>query len=318
MSLLDLAQKELETSMRLLVVERHILTCLRCRVVLESFINEQLGNLYRKGVNCGSGNPYESSLLSLISLEKGDLAVWLEGASSAHCTFGDEISISAESGNRTDHDCAAAISVINSLSRTAKTKAKAETRRSRKTKELKSLVTAKSWTAEQNSTVTHSKKLPSCGSRSGFVKGVQNGNNSYSNGRLESEATVACNKITCQNCFLSELKFVGSFTSFIRMKWEFVRRQHILRLLVGLGKCQGALAGTRRLHIIHAKCIYILLGGNDCHCSSSNLLELGSVGKEIPGDILANERAELLYDLSWFSWKALYSKDNGYGCCSFM
>lgn len=71
-----------------------------------------------------------------------------------------------------------------------------------------------------------------------------------------------------------------------------------------------------RLHTIYSKCLSILLGGNACHCSSSTIPELDSVSKEIPGDILVGERAEVLYNLSWLSLKALYSKEIRYGRCS--
>jgi len=73
------------------------------------------------------------------------------------------------------------------------------------------------------------------------------------------------------------------------------------------GKSEGASAGIPRLYKIYSKCISMLVGGNDCKCLSS--LELECFGKEIPGDVLAVERAEICYNLCWLSLRALYSKD---------
>lgn len=86
-------------------------------------------------------------------------------------------------------------------------------------------------------------------------------------------------------------------------------------MFLWLGKCQGALAGTHRLHTIYSKCISIFLGGNDCHCSSSTLLDFDSITKEITGDILVSERAEVFYSMCLLSLKALYSEDIRYNSC---
>lgn len=211
--------------------------------MLESSINEQLGNLYRKGVYRASGNPYESSLLSLMSFEKGDLAVWLQGASLAQSMHGNDVAIDAESGDRIDQECSAAIS------KPAKTKAGAEAKRSRKTKkEIESLVTVKSCAAEQSIRVTRSRKL-SAHDTATFVEGVKKVTNSYCNGRQETKAMTVSNRITCQKCLPSEVNS-GSLTHLIQMKWEIARRRQVLRLLIGLGIFQYQIHVDFRSHIM--------------------------------------------------------------------
>ncbi|KNA25484.1 hypothetical protein SOVF_006490 [Spinacia oleracea] len=299
MNLLDLAHKELATSEQELAVERNFVTCSRCLLMLESNINEQFGNLYRKGVYHALVNPYESSILSLISLERGDLAVWLEGASAAYSV----------------HEGPAAISGTDNISKTANVKTKKVVKGSRKTKKELESQTTVIREAEQSSRVTRSRKLSSYGNKSAYVEGENNASTSHTSVQLETEAAIVSNRITCQKCFPRELNTFGSFACFIHMKWEFVRRRQILRLLIGLGKCQGALAGTHRLHTIYSKCISIFLGGNDCHCSSSTLLDFDSITKEITGDILVSERAEVFYSMCLLSLKALYSEDIRTTCC---
>ncbi|XP_021763754.1 separase-like [Chenopodium quinoa] len=290
MGLLDFASTEL--SVQNLDVERNSLTCSRCLLMLESDINE-LGNLRRKVVNCAPGNPYESSILSLLSLE---------GASVAHSV----------------HECDAAISGVDTISRPTKAKAKVEAKRSRKTKkELETQVTANSCVAEQNKRVTRSRKLSPNAKSAAFVKDGKNVTTCQTNGQLETEEAIVSKKISCQKCFSSELNLFGSLACFTQMKWEFVRRQQILRLLIELGKRQGALAGTHRLHTVYSKCIFILLGGNDCHCSSCTVLDFDSISKEIAGDILVSERAEVLYNICLLSLKALYSEDIRTACFPF-
>uniref|UniRef100_A0A803L2H9 separase n=1 Tax=Chenopodium quinoa TaxID=63459 RepID=A0A803L2H9_CHEQI len=271
MGLLDFASTEL--SVQNLDVERNSLTCSRCLLMLESDINE-LGNLRRKVVNCAPGNPYESSILSLLSLE---------GASVAHSV----------------HECDAAISGVDTISRPTKAKAKVEAKRSRKTKkELETQVTANSCVAEQNKRVTRSRKLSPNAKSAAFVKDGKNVTTCQTNGQLETEEAIVSKKISCQKCFSSELNLFGSLACFTQMKWEFVRRQQILRLLIELGKRQGALAGTHRLHTVYSKCIFILLGGNDCHCSSCTVLDFDSISKEIAGDILVSRLLALVYVVS--------------------
>lgn len=217
--------------------------------MLESSINEQLGNLYRKGVYRASGNPYESSLLSLMSFEKGDLAVWLQGASLAQSMHGNDVAIDAESGDRIDQECSAAISGIGNISKPAKTKAGAEAKRSRKTKkEIESLVTVKSCAAEQSIRVTRSRKL-SAHDTATFVEGVKKVTNSYCNGRQETKAMTVSNRITCQKCLPSEVNS-GSLTHLIQMKWEIARRRQVLRLLIGLGIFQYQIHVDFRSHIM--------------------------------------------------------------------
>lgn len=219
MNLLDLAHKELATSEQELAVERNFVTCSRCLLMLESNINEQFGNLYRKGVYHALVNPYESSILSLISLERGDLAVWLEGASAAYSV----------------HEGPAAISGTDNISKTANVKTKKVVKGSRKTKKELESQTTVIREAEQSSRVTRSRKLSSYGNKSAYVEGENNASTSHTSVQLETEAAIVSNRITCQKCFPRELNTFGSFACFIHMKWEFVRRRQILRLLIGLG-----------------------------------------------------------------------------------
>ncbi|KAL9237436.1 hypothetical protein vseg_011984 [Gypsophila vaccaria] len=299
-SLLDLAHKEIGTAQQVVTDERVSDTCSKCFLLLESSLNEQLGDLCRKGVLSTALNPYESSLRRLISLEKGDLTVWLEEKDSGQTVRRSEVSVGADLDTGNDRPTL--------VTKNRRTKTKAETKNSRKPKkELESEVNVKTQVPVRNSRVTRSRKQASQTIESECEEELPRVTNQYADRQIESEMASVSNRVDCEKCLLGKLKSLSSLSFLIHVKWEYVRRRQILKLLIGLGKCQGTCFAITAPHRIYSKCISILRGGNDCHCLSFATFDFEFVGKGIPRESLAHECAELFYTFGWFISKVLYS-----------
>ncbi|KAK9665217.1 hypothetical protein RND81_14G098400 [Saponaria officinalis] len=300
--LLDLAHKELATAQQVMTDERISDSCSKCSLMLESSVNEQLGNLSRKGVISAGANPYEMSLRRLISLEKGDLTVWLKEIDSGQTFLQSEDSMGADLDTGNDRP--------TTINKTRRTKIKADGKNSQKPKKvLESQVNVKPCVPVQNSRVTRSRKQSSQSIRARCEEELFSVTNHYSDRQIESEMTSVSNRVDCEKCLLGKVKSSSSLSFLIQMKWEYVRRRQILRLLIGLGKCQESCFAIVAPHRIYLKCIAILRGGNDCHCSSYTAFDFEFIGKGIPRDSLALECAEIIYSIGWYMSKVLYSSD---------
>ncbi|GMH28096.1 hypothetical protein Nepgr_029939 [Nepenthes gracilis] len=309
--LLDLAEKELQNAKQVLAEGSMSITCFRCWLILDSTINEQLGHLCRSHLNCttkGSTlelsyaeNLYQSSLRRLNSFE------WKNHSKGCEVAKNDQVAIGA--------------GFEGFLLRFEEPLAKANTLKSRKTKKASiSLEHIKVSTTVQNLRITRSRNRSSQSNVVGSLERIQphSDGNINLHGKLTGEVVNICNKISCRKCSLTEIAKSGSLEYFIHMKWEFARRLQLLRLLMGLGKCQESCVEIHESHEIYSQCITILVGGDpfcDCYQFGSRPFELELFGKQIPGDILAIERAAVLYDLCWFSLKAFLSNDTRISCC---
>ena len=142
---------------------------------------------------------------------------------------------------------------------------------------------------------------------------------------------TCCQLVSCDNEFLELLLFSCScscWALFLKHILIPICTSSVIRVCVSscwntvcfvwLGNCQGASTAT---HKIYSKCISILVGGTDCECSNSLPLELDTIGKElkeVKGNVLAAEQAEVLYHLCWLSLKALNSKNTRYWLSSLL
>ncbi|GFY89325.1 separase [Actinidia rufa] len=134
---------------------------------------------------------------------------------------------------------------------------------------------------------------------------------------LRCEITCVCNNMKCWYCLPIEVMKSGCINNFVQIKWEFARRRLLLRLLAGRGKCMGALGEIHKAHEILLQSISVLVSRNLSSPYSSvpqtTLLDL--IGRDIPGDPLAVERAAILYSLCWFTLKSYPSRGTRINCC---
>ncbi|XP_062077222.1 separase isoform X2 [Humulus lupulus] len=133
-----------------------------------------------------------------------------------------------------------------------------------------------------------------------------------------SEDICFCNKMRCWHCVHLEVTKNGLIVNAIDMKWEFVRRKLLLKLLTSLGNYFGNRGQIHEAHEIYFQVLSIIVNQGSFHLTSSSISlshMLDIIRKEIPGDILSVERAEVLYNISWFSLKGYHSRDTRNSCC---
>ncbi|XP_024626543.1 separase [Medicago truncatula] len=130
---------------------------------------------------------------------------------------------------------------------------------------------------------------------------------------ISSKCTITCDlsKMKCWNCLPSEVLKSGLLNDFIILKWEFVRRKLSMKLLTRVVKCFAYPRQIDEAREILLSSISLLFGRNSfCHTFSSIPLDYfhQMVAKEIPGDVFAIERAEIVYSISWHYLKCYNSK----------
>ncbi|CBI23880.3 unnamed protein product, partial [Vitis vinifera] len=331
----DLAEKELQTAKQVMVDSSADISCLKCRLILEATIDQQLGDLYRSHLDCTTENLSIKRLsfaenLYKSALDKLNLSEWKNSVSSP------------------EESCAASILSRNQLdavtlfSTGEVTKVKMENK-SRKAKKASQILPQEQCLISQNNSRLTRSKYRSCQDKSVSVQGEeQAGLTKYSNGKyvpagtdpfsqkgshvdvkssmadVGSEITCICNKMKCWHCLPMEVMESGLVNNFIFMKWEFVRRRLSLRLLTGIGKCLGGRGEIHETHEIFLQSIFVLISRNPFSYGSSyvrpNFL-LDLIGKEIPGDVFSVEHAAIIYNICWFSLKNYRSQDTRNICC---
>ncbi|KAJ1434987.1 SEPARIN core domain [Sesbania bispinosa] len=130
---------------------------------------------------------------------------------------------------------------------------------------------------------------------------------------ISSRCAITCvfPKMGCWHCLPSEVVKSGLLNDFLNLKWEFVRRQLSMKLFTRVVKCvayPGQIDETRKILL---RSISVLVSRNPfCHTFSSIPLDYFHhlVAKEIPGDVFAIERAEIVHEICWHSLKHYHSK----------
>lgn len=229
-----------------------IICCLKCRLILEATIDQQLGDLYRTHLDCTTENLSIKRLsfaenLYKSALDKLSLSEWKNSVSSSEESCAEGIL----SRNQLD--------AVELASTGEVPKVKMETR-SRKAKKLSQILPQQQCLLSQNNSRLTRSKYRSCQDKSVIAKGEEQAClTKYSNGKhvpvctdpfsqegsrvdvkssmadFGSETTCICNKIKCWHCLPIEVMESGLLNNFISLKWEFVRRRLSLRLLTGIG-----------------------------------------------------------------------------------
>lgn len=259
----DLSEMELQSAKKILAHSCTASSCLKCRLMLEVSVDQQLGNLSRSRCFHAAGNVSIERLsiaegLYKSALEKLNLPEW---KNSVTCPK----EVKDGEGNAFACSATSQPDAMDLVSSHSAPKAKMEARKCRKTKNAsKSLLKESSSITEHNTRLTRS-KYRSCQDQDvknstevhiGLPKRVKGSNVcdlsdtiSQSESLLDTksgrvdlgcEITCICNKMKCWLCLAMEVKESGVLTNFIHMKWEFARRRLSLRILTGIG--MGAIA----------------------------------------------------------------------------
>ncbi|KAH9685963.1 Separase [Citrus sinensis] len=343
----DQAEKELKNAKQILVEKSINLSCLKCRLILEVTVDQQLGDLSRSYSGCDDrGNTLIERLsnaekLYKSALDKLNLSEWKNLISLPEEARSESILPKKPSIQNVEHGAGntfvhSTLHQPDTVELTARNQlsAKVGGTKCRKTKNaLKSLVNDQNLDLDPNSRITRSKcrssqnqSVNNCvEERSGVSKHAKNNNLSdlpdiLSQGKsvLEAksfvdtgyQAACICNKMKCWQCLPGEVIESGLLDNLLRVKWEFTRRRLSLRVLAGIGKCFGNRDQTHEAHKIVFQSVSVLLCRNSFSHTDSSLpvtVLLDLIGKEYSEDVFAVERAGVLYNLCWFSLKGYCS-----------
>lgn len=351
----DQAEKELKNAKQILVEKSINLSCLKCRLILEVTVDQQLGDLSRSYSGCDDrGNTLIERLsnaekLYKSALDKLNLSEWKNLISLPEEARSESILPKKPSIQNVEHGAGntfvhSTLHQPDTVELTARNQlsAKVGGTKCRKTKNaLKSLVNDQNLDLDPNSRITRSKcrssqnqSVNNCvEERSGVSKHAKNNNLSdlpdiLSQGKsvLEAksfvdtgyQAACICNKMKCWQCLPGEVIESGLLDNLLRVKWEFTRRRLSLRVLAGIGKCFGNRDQTHEAHKIVFQSVSVLLCRNSFSHTDSSLpvtVLLDLIGKEYSEDVFAVERAGVLYNLCWFSLKGYCSMKSRNSCC---
>ncbi|GLT85957.1 hypothetical protein SLE2022_041220 [Rubroshorea leprosula] len=310
----DLAEKELQSARQVLADKSINFTCLKCRLMLEVNVDQQLGDLFRNLFDCSKGSNLRQRLsqaedLYRNALEKLNHSEWKNSIS----CFDKESAthIAADQSDTMD------------IGKPRKTKKLPKSALKEKIliSQCSSRLTRSKYRSSQNQTTSGAVEAQvglSEHSKSDTVLGdapIENEllleGRDHMDGR-EDEVACICNKLKCWRCLPLEVMKSGFLSSYINVKWEFARRRLSVRVLGGIGKCLGFCGQSHETHEVILQSISVLVSRNPISQSYSTvhitfLLDL--IGKEFSGDAFAIERAAILYIMSWFSLKTFHSKD---------
>ncbi|XP_052179939.1 separase isoform X3 [Diospyros lotus] len=344
------AEDELQSAKQILLDCCTTISCLKCRLLLEVNVDLQLGDLFRSRPDNIFGNSileglYDAESLYKSALDKLNVCEWKNSVSNP-VEIGAEGTIALDAcgmevGILARNSFVCPTDRIESPSNVDVPENKVLGKKHRNTKKTsKPLLQGQSLINEHNSRMTRSRYLSQRNNVS-TVGEVQVGLAKYSNNEenpafpdaleqrgslseikssaagLGCEKTCSCNKMKCFYCLPVDIIQSGCVENFVQMRWEFARRQLSLRLLTGIGKCLAIRGEIHQAHEILLQSMFVLVSRNPFFSYSSiqPAILIDLMGKDIPGDSFALERAMILYNICWVTLKNYPQKGNRINCC---
>ncbi|XWS55202.1 hypothetical protein CRYUN_Cryun10bG0154400 [Craigia yunnanensis] len=331
----NFAEKELQSAKRILVDSSSCYSCIRCRLMLQANIDQQLGDLFRNLfdsiiINNSKERLSHAEFLYKSALEKLNHSEWKN-------------IICDEESNENPPIRTAIISSEDVADNAAANQPEAiGARKGRKTKKApKSVLKEQHVIPERSSRVTRSRFRSSQNQSMSSTAEAQVGHSKHSNGdvsklydtcweessllgkgsymdELKNEIACICKGTKCWQCLPNAIMKSGLLNYFINMKWEYARRKLLVRVLTGIGKCLGYHDQTHEIHKVVWQSISVVVSRTTFRQTFSSayctfLLDL--IGKEILGDAFSVERAAILYSIGWITLKNFHSKDTRIVCC---
>ncbi|KAM1392417.1 hypothetical protein ACFX2I_019995 [Malus domestica] len=347
-----LAEKELQSAKQYFGACSTDLSCMKCRLLLEATVNQNLGDLYQS-IFENTRSTSSDKLSHAENLYKSAIAILnlSEWKNSVSCPEEEcvEWTMPGKASLKDVGYCASSIYTVSEEKqhdnrKTTKEglKSKMDAKKCKKTKNAPKLVVKNQVSVpEHNLRVTRSRYQSSQNQSISGNGIVQLGPSKLLQGKSECDSpdtfskreflldlkscevafgcnvTCICNQMRCWQCLPVEVMKSGLVKDLVHLKWEFVRRRLLLRLLTGLGKCLDSRGQTHETHEIIVQTVSVLVSRNPfCPITSTvpltSLLDL--MGKEIPGDVFCVERAEVLLNISWSSLKSYCSKETRSMC----
>ncbi|XP_060167773.1 separase isoform X1 [Lycium barbarum] len=291
--LLGLAEKELNTAKQTLEENYDVISCLKCRIILEVSIDLLLGDLWRRQ-HCNTINSstvefvYSVKEKYISASEKLNNFCWEDsvgcspGASSQHTKHQATYSFANSAKDPSD--------LKEFLSQKDKPENAVEGRRTRKTKKE----------PEHNLRMTRSRYHSMRKCESSVDDEPASG---------AEDMGCMCYKLKCWHHLPLEIFRSGSLSNFIYLKWELVRRQLLLRLLTTIGKCLGLSGDSHEAQKLVLKSVSLF--SSDPSCPKYSSLPLMSLVDQLGHDIWV---VELAVDHSVMLYHICYSILNSYTC----
>ncbi|KAK1428290.1 hypothetical protein QVD17_17121 [Tagetes erecta] len=279
-----LAEKELESAKAILFDSSSHISCLKCKLVLEVKVNQELGDLFRSRFYSKDDNRSKGLTKSEIfyrsAIEKLKLSEW------KNC-----VSNPKETSSRNTMFCDSFlndVSISSGCDNDEKQKANKPKMATSGTKAAKTLLQEQRLTSR----ITRSSKLKSENSK---------------NELKWRHKSVDCVELNCWHCVPFGVMKSSSLTTAIHMKWECLRRRLLVKLLIGTGKCLWTRGDTDGALKVYLESISVLVNRSTFHPSEFKisftfLAEL--INKNVIGDAFAIEHASLLYNICWFSLRS--------------
>ncbi|KAK4438264.1 Separase [Sesamum alatum] len=342
----SVAEKELSIAKKILADNCDAISCKKCAYMLEISVNQQFGDLFLSSF-CSwelpsAKNLFNAKSLYRSALDKLNLSDW----QSCYSISEEARTKQVVSREKSVSSCTINLLEINDSLSNDKPETKVELRRSRRTKkELKPASQRQDMVCAHNRRVTRSthrslgetceigpgdRKIgsatglatePLSTTAAGLDHNALNSESKCSAADFASDITSLCNKMKCWHCFHIEAVDCSSLDNFIYMNWELVYRKLCLRLLISIGKFSGVCGNVHEAHEILLQSISVLFSKNSyCSKYSSDALVflMESIGKDFPGDVLAVERAALLYYICWFTLKSYPYHGTRKICCELL
>ncbi|KAJ4717002.1 putative Separase [Melia azedarach] len=341
----DLAEKELKSSKQILISSN--LSCLKCKLILDVTVDQQLGDLSR---NCSDSAMGSTSIERLShaeeiyrsALDKLNISEWKNSISLPERASSESTLLKKASVENVEKVVDSTLPQLETMELTSgnRLNEKVDGKKCRKTKNapkslLKDLylvpepsyrITRSKYRSSQNKCLNGSIEVPRGSSKQTKGNNVSNLSDTPSQEESVSETkscivdagTCICNKMKCWQCLPGEVIESRLLVNFVNIKWEFVRRRLSLRVLTGIGKCFENRNQIHEAHKIILQSVSILLSRDSfCHTYSSfpPMFLLDLIGKEFSGDVFAVERATVLYNICWFSLKGYGPKKIRKSCC---
>lgn len=223
-----------------------LITCLKCKLVLQVTVDEQLGDLYRSRFKNTSGNKLYEELskaetLYRSALDKLKLTEWKNCVSHPKTTEsnkifcdsllagGIDVNISSDFGNQTEQE-----EIQPKVTKKGKKTAKPLPQEQRVTSRVTRSSKQRSETTQNEVQNVVERKIVSVCNDALVKKGTQKSKV----GCITScgcEVTCVCDDKDCWHCLSYGVMKSLSVKSIIQMKWEINRRRLLLRLLTGIG-----------------------------------------------------------------------------------
>ncbi|XP_011657385.1 separase isoform X3 [Cucumis sativus] len=317
----SLAQKELERAKQIL--KDSITSCLKCRLVLEVKVHQQLGDLSRDMYVNAKGIISEERLINAegfynLALEKLNLSTWKNSISGLdEETFLSSLTIQVERP-KDKRDGKKAKKITNAPKSFQMDQCVNPQSNMRLTRSRYRTIQGQSASNSNDEKVdlpVHPKNnIPDISS----ALGQKQSHLQVSCCTQGSEASCKNGKVGCWQCLPMELIEAGQMNNFIYLKWEFVRRRLVLKQLSGLGKISEIRGQIHQTHETILKSMSFVVSRNlffQAHYVIEPTVLLELIGKEVHGDVFAVERASVLYEICWFSLKRYKYATTKIICC---